>query len=544
MLRFKRNLVLDVYDYAGNKMCAIYDSTADISGQAHDVVKKTQRNGWKEFSFTLPTTYENEQGEQEENYRASFLKADYRIRSKEWSGQDGDNAEIDWYLISEPKITHEAFSKNITVKAGHISQLLKTKNLGLEFSDNEGNNVGTAQQLLTTILDGTGWTPGIVADFKEKRGGATKVRSMKASAKTGAFKLISNMCDLFEAKPIYHGNGRTVDIVPMNPFSVPDDGSLPDVAANKVAELHYGKNIKNVSRTLNTENLVTKLYAYGAYGDKVSGYCGIDEWKHQEYQFTTSSAITAGAECKFVVDDVSAGINYTRYFTAIEDIPASTTLVWSVLDPASMRYVWDGEYAHRVYEEKKTVSPTVLTLSSTVEVINQFSFLMDFDYYNSIGLLTDSMLQTIAEYQREMPALLQATNTASTQFAQALTDLSEVVGSVDFCKLNVSSYATDSGYLQLVLNKTTTYPKGVIYRTDYAVRERKQFKWRVADELKPNGDPLNDAASIVYIIHDTDPCTYDIAYLKYLKDSSGNILDADSDPDKLTLWMAPIIHSA
>jgi len=50
-------------------------------------------------------------------------------------------------LISEPKVVHQAFSKDVSVTAGHISQLLKTKNLGLEFSDEEGNNVGTALQL-------------------------------------------------------------------------------------------------------------------------------------------------------------------------------------------------------------------------------------------------------------------------------------------------------------------------------------------------------------------------------------------------------------
>ena len=110
----------------------------------------------------------------------------------------------------------------MSVSANSTASLLKTKNLGLEFSDKEGNNVGTAGELLATILKGTGWTPGVVEEFKEKRTGAIKARSMKASAKTGAFKLISNMCDLFDAKPIYHTDTKTVDIVHMNPFSIPE----------------------------------------------------------------------------------------------------------------------------------------------------------------------------------------------------------------------------------------------------------------------------------------------------------------------------------
>ena len=455
-----------------------------------------------------------------------------RIRAKDDDG-------VDWYLISEPKITHNAFSKDVSVKAGHISQLLKTKNLGLEFSDEEGNNVGTAEQLLTTILDGTGWIVGYVYPFTEKRGGAIKIRSMKASAKTGAFKLIANMCDLFDAKPVYHGEGRIVDIVPMNPFSVSSENGIPDIEdqnKHKVLELHYGKNVKNVQRTLNTENIVTKLYAYGAYGDRTSGYCGIDEWKHTEYQFFISNDIPSGQECVFTVDDEILGIPYTRYFIANNLIPSGTVLTWSILDPASMRYVWDGSHAHKVYEERKTDSVIQLTVDNAEEVVNQFSFLMDFDYYNTIGLLTDDMIQTIAQYQANVPALLRNANEAATNFAESLTNLSEVIGSVNFCKLAVDRLIDNNGYLQLDLN-TEDYPKGVIYRTDYTVRERKQFKWRVATELKPNGDPLNDAASIVYIIHtDTDPCTFDIAYLKELDD--------EESPDKITLWLDYSGHSS
>lgn len=133
MLRNKRNLVLDIFDYSGHKMCTLYDSTYNLVGQATDVVITTERNGWKELSFTLPTMYENESNIQEYNYRMGFLKADYRIRAKEWVDKDESKDKIDWFLISEPKVTHSAFSKDVAVKAGHISQLLKTKNLGLEF---------------------------------------------------------------------------------------------------------------------------------------------------------------------------------------------------------------------------------------------------------------------------------------------------------------------------------------------------------------------------------------------------------------------------
>lgn len=535
MLRYKRNLILDVYDYSGNKKCTLYDSTADMSGQATDVIVTTERNGWKELSFTIPTTCESENGGQEENFRLQYLIADYRIRLK-------DDEGIDWYLISEPKVTHNVFSKDVSVQAGHIAQLLKTKNLGLEFSDQEGNNVGTAAQLLAIILDGTGWNVGYVAEFKEKRGGPIKVRSMKASAKTGAFKLISNMCDLFEAKPIYHGDTKTVDIIPMNPFSEPENGQLPDISrASGCIELHYGKNVKNVTRTKNTENMVTKLYVYGAYGDATTGYCGIDEWHHKEYILTAPQAVTAGTVCKFQVPDPIAQITYTRYFKPTYNLAAGDTVLWSLLDPASMSYVWDE--AHKASGHTGTAYPVtqegssqiVFTADAGTDVVNQVSYLMDFDYYRAVDLLTDSMVQTIAEFQRSIPQLLETANTNAAEYAEALGELSETVGSSDFCKL-AASYDTEGAYL--TLNLDTSYPKGVIYRTDYAVKERKQFKWRVASQIQTNGDPIPGQASIVYIIHThTNPVTYDMGYLRAI---NGNLQPTDEDqdnPESVTLWI-------
>ena len=260
----------------------------------------------------------------------SYLKADYRIRLI-------DDEGIDWFIISEPKITHQAFSKNVSVSAGHVSQILKTKNLGLEFSDEEGNNVGTADELLTTILAGTGWKVGNVDTFYEKDGKTIKRRSLQAAAKTGAFKLITEMCGLFDAKPIFHGHTKTVDIVPMNPFSEPVDGGLPDVTkADGVLELHYGHNVKGITRTLNTENIVTKLYAYGSYGDKTSGYCGIDECEHTEYAYTLTDDLSTGGHYVFEPEGY-----YSYTFSPSANISAGTTLIWSAMDPAAMSYIWD-----------------------------------------------------------------------------------------------------------------------------------------------------------------------------------------------------------
>lgn len=530
MLKYRRNLVLDVFDYAGNKQCSLYDQTSEVSGQAHDVVKVTERNGWKEVSFVLPQQIHTEDGDID-NFRVPFIKEGYKIRLIDDDGPD-------WFIISESKITHNNFTKSLTITAGHVSQLLKHKKLDLEFSDDEGNNVGTAAMLLTTILEDTGWEPGYVDTFFEKDGVNEKYRSLKASAKTGAFKLIANMCDLFEAKPVYHGDSRTVDIIPLNPFSEPKNGALPDVAANGVIELHYGTNVSNVSRTLNEENMITKLYAYGAYGDKTNGYCGIDECTHTVYTLIVGEPVEPGTECQINLTDKN-GINIVRYFTIENDqssLSNLSTILWSDLDPASRMYVWDeaNQCAYLLYESLKGNDIGAFFTedeSQRKEVTNWFSFLMDFHYYNDIGLLTNGMLQAIAKYQMKAPEYMEIVNTKATEFANAITTLSETIGSVDFCKLDCTIVKEQDGHVKLNLN-TNDYPKGVVYRTDYTKKEDKQFKWRVATELKGNGDPVHDIASVVYIVYEPyngEPLKYEKSYLKEIDD--------EENPSVLTLWL-------
>lgn len=516
----ERTLHLDICDYNKRRLCPLYDNNANVSGQATDIFVTTERNGWKELSFTLPSVCNTEYGI-EPNYRLSFLKADFLIRLV-------DDQETDWFIISEPKITHNAYAKTFHVTAGHVSQLLKHKNLGLEFSDSEGNNVGTAEELAKTILDGTGWSVGYVYPFAEKDG-TTKYRSLKASAKTGAFKLITTMCELFDAKPIYHGDARTVDIVPINPFSEPAPGMPPEIPENsEVVELHYGKNVSNVTRTLNTENMVTKLYAYGAYGDKTSGYCGIDECKHIEYVYVLTQDCPENQAYYFTFDD-AAGVSLTYHFTPKTPIKSGSKLIYSLLDPCSQMYIWDDSNQNAYPVTKGTKGTQLPASSSKEEVQNWFQFVMNFDYYREVGLLTDDMLQIVADYQRKAPALYQKISDASLQMSNSQTTLSETIGYIDFCKLAVLNEDTLSGngYVTLELDKNK-YKDGVIYRTDYAQNKDNYFKWRVTDSLNADGDPINSAAGVIYIIHDTNPVTWDKAYLKKLDD--------EDNPTYLTLW--------
>ena len=82
------------------------------------------------------------------------------------------------------------------------------------------------------------------------------------------------------------------------------------------------------------------------------------------------------------------------------------------------------------------------------------------------------------------------------------------------------------GYALLKLDPQ--YKNGVAYRTDYAKKESNYFKWTPATELNTKGDPINESASMIYVIHGTSPVTWDTAYIK--------ALDNEDNPSEIQLW--------
>ena len=543
-----RILRIDVCDYSNAIKCNIYDNNSDIPGQAADVFVKYQRNGWKELSFVLPSTCDGEAGP-EENYRLAYMIADYRLRIVTDDGTD-------YFLLTDNSVNHEAFSKKVTVTAGHISQLLKTRAMDLEFSDSEGNNVGTAKQFLTTILEGTGWDVGDVAAFYEDDCKTIKIRSMNASTKTGAFRLIEQMAELFEAKPVYNGD-YTVDILPMNPFSELEDGQIPDAVMpnaaqderylvdSNVIELHYDKEVKKLERNEKTENICTRLYGYGAYGDTVSKYCSLQTATHEEYIYTVPNT----RRSEYQVTD-SNGVK--RYFTAF-NINEGDTLVWSMLDPTSQSYVWNENLriAYRVYKTSKYQAYTVLECDEPEIVTNYFPYLSDYTYYDKVGLLSEESFQRVAEFQRNMAAYYKAAIDASTE-ASIVSEKLSTVGTPKsgYLKLDIESCEQRDDGTVLTIRWSDEYPDGIIYRSDYLQKEKNWFRWDVAQALKANGDPVSTNASIVYVLKkNTDPIQWDCAYLKDIdgrehEDVNGKVVKDGYDyqlsegdkPKVITLW--------
>lgn len=530
MNTLERKLVLDVFDYSGHKLCTLYDSQSDVEGQASNVIVQTERNGWRQLSFSIPSTCQTENGT-EPNFRLDYIKADYKIRLLD------DSPEPDWFFITQPQTAHNGSAKTVTVNASHVSQLLKVKNLGLQFNDQQGNNVGTCDELVTTILQGTGWKLGKYDTFYEQRQvnedgtQKVKVRSLIASAKTGAFKLISNACELFDAKPIYHGDSKTVDIIHLNPFSKEIDDRLPDLQnADGVIQLHYGKNVKNITRTYNTDNIITKLIAYGAYGDATTGYCDIGQAKHVEYEFRTMSNLNDEKEYYFQVQDAGGTLVY--HFKPPRAYAAGLGLYFSMKDPASMMYLRTNDLTNEFIPVRKGKGADTILLNAQVIrsiVPNTTSYIMNFDYYRQVGLLTDEMIKEVGKYQSRAEVILPMINEKSKLFNDEMSQIYKLLGTVDFCKLAVKSAQQDEeGFLKVTLD-TDEYDRGVIFRTDYSKNERKYFTWRITESLDRHGLAVNTAAAYLYILRADGTQDARRCFLKKKDD--------DDNPKQLTFWI-------
>lgn len=130
----------------------------------------------------------------------------------------------------------------------------------LTFDDTNG--IGTAQYLLEQTLSGTGWQLGFCETFFENDGVTEKVRSISCDTRRGAYLLISDICKLFSAYPVYDGETRTVNIYNLNRHE-------------DMLELNFAKNLTGVERKEDAADIVTRLYVEGEYAD--GGYVGIDD---------------------------------------------------------------------------------------------------------------------------------------------------------------------------------------------------------------------------------------------------------------------------
>jgi phage minor structural protein len=284
---------LSVFDYSGNKLCDLYDSTIEQPGQAFSITTKDELSSWRELTFKLPFTVNKDH-----NFRWDFVKNEYYVR---WV--NGDNTE--WYYISKPNGTKNS-TVSMTVTCPHISTLLKTKNIYLEFDDENG--IGTLPELVEKVLAGTGWTYDTTSDvFVEHDGLTEKIRSLKSNAKEGSYSLIQKLCTLFNAYAYF-----TCD----DPYTAGHKNVKFYQLNHRDTEWEFvvGKDLDTLSVNYDSSSVVTRLYVEGEYGD--FGYVGIDD-----------------------VEDNPTGLNYILNFDYYKSIGLFTNAHQAILD----QYVIDAK---------------------------------------------------------------------------------------------------------------------------------------------------------------------------------------------------------
>lgn len=312
---------LDVYDHNRQKLCSLYDSKSAAKGQAYNIIYTNQITGLKTISFSIPFIQD-----QKRNFRWNFIKSEYQLRLKidDWT---------DWFIINSPKKTKSNRGITNTVTCNHLSMILKTKNLYLTFDDENG--IGTLQYLMEQVLRGTGWSLGKTDIFYERDGETEKIRSISSEGKKGAYQLTTNVCNLFNAYPVFNGDTKTVDILSLN-------------HKGKLFEIVMGKDIESLSVEFNSNDIITRMYVEGEYGE--DGYVGIDD-----------------------------------------------------------------------------VNPTGL------------SYLMNFDYYDSIGMLTEEQKQAIETYYEKMLETIENIREVAIVASEKENRLNELWGQINYVIYPISS---------------------------------------------------------------------------------------------------------
>lgn len=253
-MRTAKHYLMSIHDINRRKLCDIYDSENPVMGEAISPVLERTRGGDKSLSFEMYKTMLDGSL----NPKCDFIQNEHQVRVV----ADG---VTDWYSISEYSEKHAGKKISYSVSCVHVSEELKTKNLFGYFD--EENGIDTCPNLITKALTGSGWTLSACDTLYEPDGETEKIRSFTADEKTGALSMVIDICNLFQAYPIFHGDDRTIEIHALNNHP-------------SLSEVTYGKNISNLENKPDSSSLVTRLYVQGDYTD--FGYVGIDDASQNE----------------------------------------------------------------------------------------------------------------------------------------------------------------------------------------------------------------------------------------------------------------------
>jgi hypothetical protein len=236
--------MLRLYNLSGEEILILRNKGSYIPGEATQILNEIDLSGLKELKFLLPVTYFYN-GIQTENERWSDIQTEMLIKYTD------ENDNIDWYKLKSTEDQHTDGRLTSNCQCKHISF-----DLGKKGNDKVIDITSTPTEILTEILKDTGWTLGTVDVALD-----AKVRTFQSEARSNVLEMLNKVAELFIGYLRFNGD-KSIDFV--------------ENIGNALGEVsfRYKKNLKGIRRTIDTTNLVTKLFVYG--GEDENGTIGIE----------------------------------------------------------------------------------------------------------------------------------------------------------------------------------------------------------------------------------------------------------------------------
>lgn len=230
--------MLSIYDYQNLRLADLRMLDDRIEGEAYDLVLKENLNALSELQFTVPF-YTMIDGIQEVNWRIDSLINEYKVRL---TFQDFD----EYFYIKNIEEIHDSKGLRYQVSCTHVAEILNKRGVNRTV-----DVTGNADTLLTAILSGSGWTVGTVSTFEKK--GIEKIRAYQKDT-SSCMEMLWDIVELFEAYVRFNSITKTIDF-------------LNDIGSNDGVWFRYDKNIKEINRQYNTDDIVTRLWVIGGSVD-------------------------------------------------------------------------------------------------------------------------------------------------------------------------------------------------------------------------------------------------------------------------------------
>lgn len=336
--------MLAICDYDYKELVKLKSKKNKINGEVNSIEYIQEINGLKYLNFSIPY-YVYIDGIEEENHRIQYLIPEILIKYKY---KDTD----DYFIVNKIEQSHNDGKLFLNIECNHISNILNKKGLNKTFVDNieEYTNptdvydgIGTAQQLLERILDGTGWTVGEIDVFYEKDGTTEKIRTLKCE-KESTMEQLQKFAELFNGFLRFNGN-KTIDF-------------KNEIGIDRQVEFRYKYNIKSIQKIIEDTDLITRLYVEGTETDE--GIVTIEEHTEtgENYIDNFQYYITSGLMPQSLQDEI---VEYNQNIKLVNDNIISETE--NLTTDLGTKSTLEGQRDAKIIEKQ--------SLETTIEELNE-----------------------------------------------------------------------------------------------------------------------------------------------------------------------------